>query len=130
AFQGKHDQAEAVLKKAVESNPKKFELLLNLAQHYYARQRRDEVGRVLDRLKSHAQEYPQAYEQVGAFYFRLGDGAEAMRQYEEAIHANPDKKALYQRLIIEVLMAQGRREDAKTLNDTIPKENPKDNSAL
>src|SRR5262249_21383621 len=96
---------------------------------YYARKRRDDVVRVLDNLKSHAKEYPQAYEQAGAFYFRLGDGAEAMRQYEEAIKANPERKAFYQRLIIEVLMAQGRREDAKKLNDEILKENPKDTDA-
>jgi tetratricopeptide (TPR) repeat protein len=129
-FQEQFDQAEAVLKKAIENNPKRYELLLSLAQHYYARKRRDEVVRVLDNLKSHAKEYPQAYEQVGAFYFRLGDGAEAMRQYEEAIKANPDKKGLYQKLMIEVLMAQGRREDAKKLNDAILKDNPKDNDAL
>ena len=128
-FQQQYDQGEAILKKAIENNPKRFELLLNLAQHYYARKRQDEVVRVLDNLKSHAKEYPQAYEQVGAFYFRLGDGAEAMRQYEEAIKANPERKAFYQRLIIEVLMAQGRREDAKRLNDAILKENPKDNDA-
>src|SRR5438132_9995622 len=46
-FQEQPDQAEAVLKKAIENNPKRFELLLNLAQHYYSRKRRDEVVRVL-----------------------------------------------------------------------------------
>ena len=129
-FQKQPDQAEAILKKAVENNPKKFELLLNLAQHYYSTRRRDEVVRVLETLKSHSSEYPQAFEQVGAFYFRLGDGAEATRQYEQGIKENPSRKAFYQRLIIEVLMAQGRKEDAKKMNDAILAENPKDNDAL
>src|SRR5205814_153829 len=102
-----------------------FELQINLAQHYYMRKRRDEVVRVLENLKSHSKEYPEAFDQVGAFYFRLGDGAEAIRQYEEGEKANPDKKATYQKMIIEVLMAQvqlSRREfDAaiKTANDAL-----------
>jgi len=129
-FQNQPDQAEMVLKKAIENNPKKFELQINLAQHYTTRRRRDEVVRVLENLKSHAKEYPQAFEQVGGFYFRLGDGAEAIRQYEEGVKANPDRKAFYQKLIIEVLMAQGKKEEAKKVNDAILAANPKDNDAL
>src|SRR5215467_5625218 len=129
-FQNKPDQAEAILKTAISNNPKKYELLINLAQHYYGHKRRDEVVKVLETLKSHAKDYPEAFEQAGAFYFRLGDGAEAMRQYEEEIKANPDKKAFYQKLIIEVLMAQGKKEDAKKVNDAILTADPKDTDAL
>ena len=129
-FQNKPDQAEAILKKAIENNPKRYDLLLNLAQHYYGRKRRDEVVRVIENLKSHAKDYPQAFEQVGGFYFRLGDGAESIRQYEEGIKANPAKKAFYQKLIIEVLMQQGKREEAKKVNDSILAADPKDNDAL
>jgi tetratricopeptide (TPR) repeat protein len=129
-FQNQPDRAEAILKKSIENNPQRYDLLINLAQHYYARKRRDEVVRVLENLKSHAKEYPQAFEQVGAFYFRLGDGAEAVRQYEEGLKANPDRKAFYQKLIIEVLMAQGKREDAKRVNDAILAADPKDTDAL
>src|SRR5207249_2580117 len=117
-------------KKEIENNPKKYELLINLAQHYYSRKRRDEVVRVLENLKSHAKEYPQAFEQVGGFYFRLGDGAEAIRQYDEGIKANPSKKATYQKLTIEVLMAQGKKEEAKKVNEAILTADPKDTDAL
>ena len=129
-FQNQPDQAEAILKKAIENNPKKYELLINLAQHYYGRKRRDEVVKVLETMKSHGKEYPEAYEQAGAFYFRLGDGAEAMRQYEDGIKANPGRKAFYQKLIIEVLMAQGKREEAKKVNDQILAADPKDTDGL
>jgi Putative Zn-dependent protease, contains TPR repeats len=129
-FQNKPDQAEAILKKAIENNPKKYELLINLAQHYYGRKRRDEVVKVLETMKSHSKEYPEAYEQAGAFYFRLGDGAEAMRQYEDGIKANPARKAAYQKLIIAVLMAQGKREEAKKVNDQILAADPKDTDGL
>jgi tetratricopeptide (TPR) repeat protein len=129
-FQNRPDQAEAILKRAIDNNPKKYELLISLAQHYYGRKRRDDVVKVLEALKSHAKDYPQAFEQAGAFYFRLGDGAEAIRQYEEGLKATPDKKAQYQKLIIEVLMAQGKREDARKMNDAILAADPKDTDAL
>ena len=129
-YENQPDQAEAILKKAIENNPKRYDLLINLAQHYYGRKRRDDVVHVLETMKSHAKEYPQAFEQAGAFYFRLGDGAEAMRQYEDGIKANPSRKAFYQKLIIEVLMAQGKREEAKKVNDQILAADPKDTDAL
>lgn len=129
-FQNKPDQAEAILKKAIENNPRKYDLLLNLAQHQYMMKRRDEVVKVLEQLKSHSKDYPQAFEKVGAFYFRLGDGAEAMRQYQQGMAANPSRKSLYQKLIIEVLMAQGKKEDAKKVNDEILQADPKDTDAL
>ena len=36
-FQNQPVQAEAILKKAIENNPKRFDLLISLAQHYYSR---------------------------------------------------------------------------------------------
>ncbi|MEO7653852.1 MAG: tetratricopeptide repeat protein, partial [Bryobacteraceae bacterium] len=130
AVQGQFDKAEGVLKKAIENNPKKHELQLDLAAFYYARKRRDEVVKVLQDLKSKAKVFPEVYERVGGFYFRLGDGAEAIRQYEDGIRANGEKKNFYRKLIIEVLMAQGKREEAKTLNDAILTDDPKDADAL
>ena len=128
--QGQFDKGEGVLKKAIENNPKKYDLQLDLAAFYYARKRRDDVVKVLQELKSKAKAFPEVYERVGGFYFRLGDGAEAIRQYEDGMRANGDKKNFYRKLIIEVLMAQGKREEAKTLNDAILAADPKDADAL
>ncbi|MGH9721709.1 MAG: tetratricopeptide repeat protein [Bryobacteraceae bacterium] len=123
-------EGEAVLKLSIANNPKEYSLLISLAQHYYAQKRRDEVVKVLEQLKSKAKEYNKAYEAAGAFYYRLGDGAEAIRQYEEGIRNDASNKTRYQKLIIEVLMAQGKREEARKLNETILKQDPKDNDAL
>ncbi|MBI1789993.1 MAG: tetratricopeptide repeat protein, partial [Acidobacteria bacterium] len=128
-FQGKIAVAEAVLKKAIDDNPKEFSLLLDLATHYYRERRRDDVVKVLERLKSNAKEFPQAWEQAGLFYFRLGDGAEAIRQFEEGIKSDSAQKVKYQKLIIEVLMAQGKKEEARKINDAILAANPKDSDA-
>jgi len=78
-FQNQPDQAEAILKKAIENNPKRYELLINLAQHYYGRKRRDDVVHVLETMKSHAKDYP-GVRTGGGFLFpswrrRRGDAA-------------------------------------------------------
>jgi tetratricopeptide (TPR) repeat protein len=85
---------------------------------------------MIKELKSHAKEYPRAYESAGDFYFRLGDGAEAIRQYEEGITAGVGEKEKYQKRISEVYMAQGKREEARKVNDEIREADPKDPDAL
>lgn len=124
------DDAEALLKAEIRENPKEYRLLINLAQHYYDLGKRDQVVKVLEQLKQHSKEYLQAYQNVGDFYFRLGDGAEAVRQYEEGIKAGVGDKSRYQKRIIEVHMAQGRREEARKVNDQIREANPKDADAM
>ena len=129
-FRNQPEKAEAILKRAIANNPKKYALLINLAQFYHDSKRRDDEIKVLETLKSHAKEYPEAFEQVGAFYFRLGDGAEAMRQYQEGMKANPERKIFYQKMTIEILMQQGKREEAKKINEAILAADPKDTDAL
>ncbi len=132
-FQNRPNEAEAVLKEAIANNPKQFDLLISLAGHYYSQKRREEVIKVLQELKSHAKEYPAAFERAGQFYFRLGDGAEAIRQYEEGILAaggDGARKIHYQKLIIQVLMAQGKREEARKVNDEILAADSRDADAL
>ncbi|MFN0169039.1 MAG: tetratricopeptide repeat protein [Bryobacteraceae bacterium] len=124
------DEAEELLKQEIRDNPKEHRLLINLAQHYYDLGKREQVVKMLEQLKQRAKEYPQAYENAGDFYFRLGDGAEAIRQYDEGIKSGVGDKARYQKRIIEVHMAQGRREEARKVNDQIREANPKDSDAM
>jgi tetratricopeptide (TPR) repeat protein len=121
--------AENVLKMAVGNNPKEFGYLTMLARHYYGRKHRDEMVKVLEQIKSRAKEFPNAYLTVGDFYFRLGDGEEALRQYKDGIQADPKRKPVYQKHMIEVLMNQGKRSEAAEINEAILKDNSKDNDA-
>src|SRR5581483_6455590 len=91
--------------------------------------RRDDMVKVLEQIKTHAKEFPNAYLTVGDFYYRLGDGEEALRQYKDGIQADPKNKATYQKHMIEVLMHLGQRQRAAEINDEILKENPKDTDA-
>ena len=98
-----------------------------LARHYYLLKRREEMVKVLEQIKSHGKDFPNAYLTVGDFDHRLGDSDEAIRQYKDGIQADSKRKAVYQKHMIEVLMTQGKRTAAAEINEAILKENPKNN---
>src|ERR1017187_6435268 len=128
-YQNKPADAEQVLKQAFDNNPKQFNFLTLLARHYYVLQRHDEMVGVLNKIKSHANDFEQAYLTVGDFYLRTDDGDGAIREYKEGIAKDVKKKATYQKRVIEVLMRQGKRSEATDINSQILKDDPKDNDA-
>jgi tetratricopeptide (TPR) repeat protein len=125
----KAEQAEQTLKDAIAANPKEYSLLAVLATHYYGTQRRDDMVRTLNEIKSHAKDYDQAFLTVGDLYLRVGELDEAVRQYREGMAADPKKKAHYQKRIIEVLMKQGKPREANEIATAILKDNPNDSDA-
>ena len=128
-IQGKPADGEQVLKLAVQNNPKQFQYLVLLAYHYGQQNRREDMVSVLQQIKSHAAEWDQAYLKVGDLYLLLGDGDSALKEYRDGMSKDPKKKTTYQKLIIEVLMRQGKRTEAAELNSQILKANPEDNDA-
>ncbi len=128
-FQNKPADAEQILRLGFTNNPKQFGFLTLLAMHFYGQQRRDEMVKVLEQIKSHSKDFEQAYLTVGDFYLRMGDGDSAIREYKEGIAKDTKKKPTYQKRVIEVLMRQGKRNEAAEINSQILKESPNDNDA-
>ncbi|HEY1343124.1 MAG TPA: tetratricopeptide repeat protein, partial [Bryobacteraceae bacterium] len=128
-YQRKAAEGEQVLKQAYQNNPKVYGFLKLLAMHYSIEKRRDDMLAVLQQIKSHAKEYEQAYLDVGDFYLRLGDGDSAIREYREGMGKDAKKKATYEKRIIEVLMRQGKRNEAAEINAQILKDDPNDADA-
>jgi tetratricopeptide (TPR) repeat protein len=128
-FQQKPEDGEKTLKLAYQNNPKQYGFLTLLAMHYYAQRRRDEMVSVLQQIKGHAKDFDQAYLTVGDFYLRMGDGDSAIREYKEGITKDAKKKSTYQKRVIEVLMRQGKRQEAAEVNTQILKDDPGDNDA-
>ena len=128
-FQRKPDDAEQLLKLAYRNNPGQVSYLTTLALQYSLQGRRADMVCVLDQIKSHAREYPDAYRVVGDFYYRLGDQNSAIAEYNQGIARDPERKATYQKHIIEAMLHQGRRAEAAELNAQILKEAPQDPDA-
>ena len=125
----KTGNAEALLKEAVQNNPKSHDYLERLAYHYGALGRREDMLNVLQQIKAHAKDFDAVNQVVGDFYLRIGDTDSALREYREGITQDPKRKATYQHDVIAALMRQGKRAEAAEVNNDVLKENPKDPDA-
>jgi tetratricopeptide (TPR) repeat protein len=128
-MQNRVADGEDILKKGFAANPKQYSFLTTLALHYFLQRRRDDMVKVLDQLKSYQKEFKAAYLMAGDFYLRVGDAEGAIAQYRAGMNVDEERKATYQKRVIEVLMRQGKRAEAAQINDEILKDNPKDNDA-
>jgi tetratricopeptide (TPR) repeat protein len=122
-------EAEAVLKQAIADNPKETLLRLQLAQFYYASNKRTELVALLDAMKKDLKSFPDAYIQAGDFYQRVGQFDEAQKQYDRGIQADSRRKATYLKHEIETLVRQGKFQDARARNEQILKDDSKDPEA-
>ncbi len=129
AGQRKPEQAEAILKEAIASNPKNFDLMTILAAHYFANGKKPDGAKVLESMKSNFKDFPQAYFTAGDFYLRMNDGAEAVKQFQEGEQKDGGHKLDYQKRIIEAYQHDNKTALAYEENLKILKDNPKDPDA-
>jgi len=124
--------AENILKMKVNNNPKEADYILQLARHYGHLQKKTEVQAALCRLLDDPTNFPLARLQVGDFYLKLRDYAEAIRYYQEGLNSNPaaKMKAVYDKRTVVALLGQRKMDEAGRLAEQLVKENPNDNEAL
>ena len=127
--EGKKDDGEKLLKEGFQNNPKAYGFLTQLAYHYSLENRRQDMIGVLDQIKSHAKDFPKAYQVVGDFYVRLGDPDSAIREYKTGIEKDPEHKVAYQKLQMAVLIGEHKPAEAAEINQQILKANPNDSDA-
>lgn len=124
------EDAEKTLKLAFQNNPKQYRFLTQLAGFYSSLNQQDNMIGVLNQIKAHAKDFPNAYLVVGDFYNRKHEFRQAELEYREGMAADSKRKADYQKRIIEVLLIQGKRTEAVEINNQILKANSKDDYAL
>ena len=121
--------AEAVIQEAIKNNPKDTSLRLTLAQFYFGTNRRDDLVKQLNLMKSDLKSFPNAYFQAGDFYLRANDVDDAMKQYEEGIQKDASHKNTYLKHEIEAYVRTGKNNLAYEKNEQILKNDPKDPEA-
>lgn len=122
-------QAEDVLRKAIKNNPKDTNLRLELAGFYFGTNKRDDLVKLLNEMKSDLKEFPSAYIISGDFFLRVNQFDEAIRQYEEGVKKDPDKKLQYLKHEVEVYVRSNRMPLATAKNEEVLKIDPKDPEA-
>ncbi len=85
-------EAERILQRKIDSNPKQGNYLVELAAHYLFTKQNDQVDGVMRRLADEKQ-FPDGHLLAGDFlYFRAHDFDRARAQYEAGAQAFPKDK--------------------------------------
>ncbi len=124
------DQGEELLKKKIANNPSEGSYVLQLAFHYYMTNRKPEMTATLQRLTSNPKLFPDRHMQIGDFYERVGDFDSALQQYDQGQKEDSKNRRIYRKKLVEVLGAQGKREQASNMVAALLKDDPKDPEAI
>lgn len=122
--------AEAILKRKVENNPKVGTFLIQLAAFYFTEQRRPEMLKTLERITANPKDFPLGYAMTGDFFFRVREFEQAIQQYQLGERAFPKDKAMYRKKTAETLIYSNKKTEASQLLETVLKDNPSDSEAL
>lgn len=123
---GRQQEAENILKAKVDNNPKQASYVLNLAAYYRILKRPDDVKKTLQRLIDNPKDYQHPHALVGDFYLAQRDVPGAMSEYDQGVKSDPKDKALYQKRMVNALILEGKKDEAKATLGELAKSEPKD----
>lgn len=121
-YDGSHrmEDAENILKRKVESNPKDNSYLLQLASFYAQAHRKPDMERTMQSFLSNPAADSQVRLEAGDFYESVGNLADALRQYRLGSSSNSKDNVLYQDRVARVLLLQNnQKEGLQVLNQTL-----------
>lgn len=122
--------AENLLKRKIENNPKNSDYILQLAFHYYLTNRRGEMAATLLRITQDPKTYPKGHLQVGDFYLKTRDFDQALKVYREGETVDTADRPAYDRRMAEILAMQGKTDEATKLLTQVLNANSKDSDAI
>ena len=112
--------AERILSRKVNANPKENSYILQLAGFYAGTHRKQELDQTLEKFLSNPGNDPRIHLEAGDFYAAIGDLPKALQQYRSGSDANHTDKLVYQNRIARILLLQkNRQEGLKVLDQTI-----------
>lgn len=129
-LKGSPEEAEKVLQERIANNPKDSGNRLRLAAHYYAGRKSAEMEKVLSETIARRSEFPNAFIEVGDFYYRVRDYDRAATTYIEGAKQDSEKARSYQKRLAEVRVAQNRSNEALQICEAILKEDKDDPEAI
>jgi len=121
--------AENILIRKVQANPKENRYILQLAAHYANVRKKQEMERTLQMLLTNPGGDPRVLLAAGDFYAALGDWKHALDQYNAGLAGHPQDKSIYQDRIARALISENKRDDGLKLLNTELAQNPTDTEA-
>jgi tetratricopeptide (TPR) repeat protein len=120
------ERAEQTMKTKIANLPAEPAPRLQLAAFYYTRNRKAEMTGLLNELRAARKTFQHTDIFIGDFYVRIGEFDSAIEAYREGEKYEPKTAADYEKRIADVLMGQGRDEEALALVSKLHKDNPRD----
>ena len=105
------EDAENILKRKAQSNPRENSYLLQLAAFYAGVHRKPDMETTLQTFLSNPGGDTQVHMEAGDFYTSVGDLAAALQQYRAGSSANQKDKLAYQNRIARVLLLQKNQKE-------------------
>jgi tetratricopeptide (TPR) repeat protein len=124
--QKKVADGEQLLEEASQKNPRRLELIAALAEHYLGRGNQSEMRRVIDQIGARAKDFERPWLTTGDLFLLAGDRDAAVREYRTGVAQDAKNGSMYQKRLVDVLLQQGKVDDAAGVNSQILKNNPKD----
>jgi len=134
AYYANHNQpaqAEDILKLKITNNPDEPAYKNQIAQFYWRSGKQAQALNIVSRMLEKPKQAVQAHLAAGDFYGSIAHWDQAKQQFELGLNAGtPDQRVLFQKRIVNVLLAQGSKNQAALLVDEILKKAPEDEDAL
>ena len=134
---GRFVDAEDVLKLKISNNPNEPAYVIQLCRFYWSKGREsdasDQIAKLLGtKLLGASHGLPQKRLMVGDFYGSVERWEEAKQQFEDGMRMRVSQtlKVTFQKRIVDVLLAQGKKSEAAGLVDEILKQTPGDLEAI
>jgi tetratricopeptide (TPR) repeat protein len=118
--------AERIRLLKMEKNPTNSLPVMQLAQHYWSLNQHSLAERTIQRLLRDPKTFPEAYLNIGDFYQQNGNWDEAVRAFEAGAAMYPEKKAVYQKRVIQALLFEGRKQEVLDRLGGLTRELPDD----
>lgn len=114
------DEAEGILKRKVQANPKEHTYVLQLAAFYAGLHQKQAMDQTMQMFLSDPRANPKLHVEAGDFYASIGDLSNALAQYRAGSSAKSKDKLIYQNRIARVLLLQkNQKEGLAVLNQTL-----------
>lgn len=123
-------QAEEILKLKVANNTNEPGYVSQLAQFYWRSGKQSQALDLIAKMLEKAGQPAKAHLAAGDFYGSIAHWDQAKQQFEQGLATAPDQKMLFQKKIVNVLLAEGSKDQAGPLVDEILKKAPQDEEAL
>ncbi|HEY3826088.1 MAG TPA: tetratricopeptide repeat protein, partial [Bryobacteraceae bacterium] len=126
---GRKADAEEILKRKAERNPKNGLYRVELACFYSRAGQTAQAQAVLDAMTGDSKNFPQGYLDAGDYYLESRNWQEARHEY--ALGAQNDQKSgtIYLKRLMRVALAMNDRPSAEQLSEQILKQRPDDRDA-